>query len=93
MRRLGKNWKRLHRLVYPAAVLAVIHYSWLVKSDTRDPYLYGAILAVLLIVRTQPAKRGIAGLRRRLRWLSESPVPKVDPHTRQRTAPDDFRGP
>jgi methionine sulfoxide reductase heme-binding subunit len=82
MRRLGKNWKRLHRLVYPAAVLAVIHYVWLVKSDTRVPYLYGALLAVLLIVRTRPAKRGIASLRRRAHRLPASPVPKADPHTR-----------
>ena len=82
MRRLGKNWKRLHRLVYPAAVLAVIHYIWLVKSDTRAPYLYGAVLVVLLIVRTQPARRGIASLRGRARRLPASRVPKADPHTR-----------
>jgi methionine sulfoxide reductase heme-binding subunit len=67
MRRLGKNWKRLHRLVYLAAVLAVVHYVWLVKSDTRVPYLYGAILAALLIARTRPVKRGIASLRQRTR--------------------------
>jgi sulfoxide reductase heme-binding subunit YedZ len=65
MRRLGKNWKRLHRLVYAAAVLAVAHYVWLVKSDTRVPYLYGGILAVLLIVRIKPVRRLIPGLRRR----------------------------
>jgi methionine sulfoxide reductase heme-binding subunit len=76
MRRLGKNWKRLHRLVYPAAVLAVVHYVWLVKSDARVPYLYGAILAVLLIVRTRPAKRGIARVRRHLREQTVGATPK-----------------
>jgi methionine sulfoxide reductase heme-binding subunit len=64
MRRLGKNWKRLHRLVYLAAALAVVHYVWLVKSDTRVPWLYGAVLALLLLVRLRPVKRGIAALAR-----------------------------
>jgi sulfoxide reductase heme-binding subunit YedZ len=45
MRRLGRNWKRLHRLVYLAGLLAIVHYSWLVKSDYRQPLLYGFILA------------------------------------------------
>lgn len=48
MRRLGRNWGRLHRLVYAIAVLAVLHFWWLVKSDIREPLLYAAILAVLL---------------------------------------------
>jgi methionine sulfoxide reductase heme-binding subunit len=51
MRRLGKRWKPLHRLVYVAAPLAVLHYIWLVKADTREPLLYGAILALLLALR------------------------------------------
>jgi len=67
MRRLGKNWKRLHRLVYPAAVLAVLHWMLLVKSDTRLPLLYGVILALLLMMRTRPVKHGIAGLRQTAR--------------------------
>jgi sulfoxide reductase heme-binding subunit YedZ len=48
MRRLGRNWGRLHRLVYAVAVLAVLHFWWVVKSDFREPLLYAAILAVLL---------------------------------------------
>lgn len=51
MRRLRRNWGRLHRLVYPAAVLAVLHYLWLVKRDLTEPLLYAAVLAVLLGVR------------------------------------------
>jgi sulfoxide reductase heme-binding subunit YedZ len=69
MRRLGKNWKRLHRLVYLVAMLAVLHWVFLVKSDTRLPLLYGAILALLLSVRTRPVKQAIAGLRRRARLV------------------------
>ena len=48
IRRLGRNWGRLHKLVYAAGVLAVLHFWWLVKSDIREPALYAAILAVLL---------------------------------------------
>jgi sulfoxide reductase heme-binding subunit YedZ len=48
MRRLGRNWGRLHRLVYAIAVLAVLHFWWVVKSDFREPLLYVVILAVLL---------------------------------------------
>ncbi|AKC87843.1 protein-methionine-sulfoxide reductase heme-binding subunit MsrQ [Pseudoxanthomonas suwonensis] len=48
MRRLGRRWGQLHRLVYAVGVLAVLHFWWLVKSDLREPALYAAILAVLL---------------------------------------------
>lgn len=48
IRRLGRNWGRLHKLVYAAGVLAVLHFWWLVKSDIREPALYAAILALLL---------------------------------------------
>ncbi|WP_242107400.1 protein-methionine-sulfoxide reductase heme-binding subunit MsrQ [Luteimonas aquatica] len=48
IRRLGRNWGRLHKLVYAIGVLAVLHFWWLVKSDIREPLLYATILAVLL---------------------------------------------
>ena len=48
IKRLGRNWGRLHKLVYVIGVLAVLHFWWLVKSDIREPLLYAAILAVLL---------------------------------------------
>ena len=51
IRRLGRNWARLHRLVYAVGVLAVLHFWWLVKSDVREPALYAAILAALLAWR------------------------------------------
>ena len=51
IRRLGRNWVRLHRLVYVVGVLAVLHFWWLVKSDVREPLLYAAILTVLLAWR------------------------------------------
>ena len=52
VRRLGyARWKRLHRLVYAAAVCGVVHFVWRVKADLREPLLFAAALAVLLAVR------------------------------------------
>lgn len=52
IRRLGgKNWQRLHRLIYIIAVLGVIHYYWLVKSDKRKPLEYAFLVAILLAWR------------------------------------------
>ena len=48
VRRLGVRWKKLHRLVYPVAILAVWHYYWLVKADVLQPLIYAAVLAFLL---------------------------------------------
>lgn len=48
IRRLGKRWQQLHRLVYVAAIAAVIHFYWLVKADIRRPAQYGAVLLLLL---------------------------------------------
>jgi sulfoxide reductase heme-binding subunit YedZ len=51
MRRLGKNWKKLHRLVYVVAILGVWHFYWQVKLDTLQAVIYAAILAGLLAFR------------------------------------------
>jgi sulfoxide reductase heme-binding subunit YedZ len=51
MRRLGRNWQRLHSLIYPAAIAGVLHYGWLVKKDLSQPLIYGGILTVLLGLR------------------------------------------
>ena len=52
IRRLGgKNWQRLHRLLYATAVLGVIHYLWLVKADKRKPLEYAFVLSLLLLYR------------------------------------------
>src|SRR5215475_557 len=48
IRRLGKRWQQLHRLVYFAAIAGVVHFYWLVKADIRRPVQYGAVLALLL---------------------------------------------
>lgn len=51
VRRLGKRWQQLHRLIYLIAIGGVVHYWWLVKADVRLPLIYGAILAALLCYR------------------------------------------
>ncbi|MDD9890207.1 MAG: sulfoxide reductase heme-binding subunit YedZ [Gammaproteobacteria bacterium] len=48
VRKLGKNWKRLHRLVYVAAVLGVVHLLWILRTDVSEAVLYGSIVFVLL---------------------------------------------
>lgn len=51
VRRLGRRWKQLHRLVYLIGVLGVLHFLWLVKADLREPGLYAGLLALLLLAR------------------------------------------
>jgi len=48
IRRLGKKWKRLHILVYPISILAIIHFWWMVKLDITEPVIYAIILSILL---------------------------------------------
>jgi sulfoxide reductase heme-binding subunit YedZ len=48
IRRLGKGWQQLHRLVYVIAIGGVVHFMWLVKADRRQPLIYGTILTFLL---------------------------------------------
>lgn len=51
IRRLGRRWGQLHKLVYATGILAVLHFFWLVKADLREPLLYAAVLGVLLAFR------------------------------------------
>jgi sulfoxide reductase heme-binding subunit YedZ len=67
MRRLGRNWQRLHRLIYPIALLGVVHYLWLVKKDLTQPLIYGAVLALLLAMRLPWGARALQVARKR--WV------------------------
>jgi methionine sulfoxide reductase heme-binding subunit len=51
IRRLGRNWRRLHRLVYLAAALGVLHFAWGVKADLREPMIFAGALAILFLLR------------------------------------------
>jgi sulfoxide reductase heme-binding subunit YedZ len=67
MKRLGKNWKRLHRLVYVAGVAAVLHFLWLAKAaEDWEPLLYGVILTILLLLRVPVIRRSVVQLRQRI---------------------------
>jgi sulfoxide reductase heme-binding subunit YedZ len=68
MRRLGKNWQKLHRLVYVIAILGVWHFYWQVKLDTLEALVYAGILFALLGYRLvdgrrRRKRRGVAGPR------------------------------
>ena len=56
-RKMGKRWQQLHNWVYPAAILAVIHFYWSVKSELIEPSIYLVMVAVLLTLRADKFKR------------------------------------
>ncbi|MBN1148308.1 MAG: sulfoxide reductase heme-binding subunit YedZ [Anaerolineales bacterium] len=73
MKRLGKNWKRLHRLVYLAGLLVVLHYAWAKKGDLLRlqgdiwwPLLAGIIVSTLLVLRLPAVRRAASQQRARL---------------------------
>lgn len=61
MRRLGKNWKKLHRMVYPILLIVLLHMLWVVRSDAERWALYAMVAAVLLLARVPPIERRLAG--------------------------------
>lgn len=67
-RRLKKNWKKLHRLVYVAGALAVTHYIWLVKQGVIQPWIYAGILLILLTLRVKPVKKWAGSLLKGVRF-------------------------
>ncbi len=56
-RRLKKNWVRLHKLVYAAGVLVMLHYIWVQKADIRQPLAWTALLILLFAIRVPPVRR------------------------------------
>ena len=58
-RRLKKNWKRLHKFVYLAGILAIVHFIWLVKQSVLEPWIWAGVVAVLLILRFKPIKQRV----------------------------------
>jgi methionine sulfoxide reductase heme-binding subunit len=75
IRRLGgRNWQRLHRLIYLTGILGVIHYLWLVKADRRKPLEYGFVLSLLLLYRV-------------VMWVTEVRKDAATP-VRPRTSPE-----
>ena len=64
-KRLGKRWKTLHKAVYLIAVLAVVHYIWLVKNAYTQPLLFAAVVGLLLLLRVPAVKQAILRARKR----------------------------
>ena len=56
-RRLGRNWQYLHWLIYPAAALAVTHFTWQVKADLRQPLIFVGVILILLLLRLPLRRR------------------------------------
>lgn len=82
-KRLGKNWKRLHQIIYLLAPLAVLHYAWGKKGDffrlqgeIIRPLIYAVIVILLLVMRLPQVRKAIASLRDRIRGLFRKLVPQ-----------------
>jgi methionine sulfoxide reductase heme-binding subunit len=75
IRRLGKRWTTLHRLIYISAIAGVIHYWWLVKADVRKPAYYAVVVIVLLGYRFVAAQRKKAMNARLTRTARPEPIP------------------
>jgi methionine sulfoxide reductase heme-binding subunit len=60
-KRLGKNWKRLHSLVYGIDLLAALHYIWVVKQGVIEPYLWMILIIFLLVLRLPPIRHALSG--------------------------------
>jgi sulfoxide reductase heme-binding subunit YedZ len=60
-KRLGKNWKRLHNLVYLIDLLAAFHFILVVKQGVTEPYLWAILIVFLLVLRLPPIRRFLSG--------------------------------
>lgn len=75
-KRLGKNWKRLHQIIYWIVPFAVLHYAWgkkgdffALQGDIIRPLIYAIVVILLLILRIPVVRRGVASLRDRILFL------------------------
>jgi sulfoxide reductase heme-binding subunit YedZ len=89
MKRLGRTWAKIHKFVYLAGILVIIHYVWLVKSDIREPLIYGGILLLLLIARIPYIRKQLSRVRQHksVRMLHEAPG-----NIRRKLSPKSFQG-
>lgn len=62
LKRLGKNWKRLHSLVYLISILSAVHFVLVVKQGVTEPYLWLILIAFLLVLRIPPIRRTLSGI-------------------------------
>ena len=79
----GKNWRRLHRLVYVLGLLGVLHYLWLAKKGVNDPFYYAGVLSLLLGARVWDwAQRAVNRRRQRIATAPHPAAiaPSTSPH-------------
>jgi len=77
-KRLGRRWKLLHRLVYFAVPLSILHYFWL-ERDIKDwVFVYAALVAILFVVRYPAIRQAIARRRQRLQMIVSETKTEVD---------------
>jgi sulfoxide reductase heme-binding subunit YedZ len=99
IRYLGKNWKRLHRLIYPASLLVILHFAWAKKGDLFrlrgdiiQPLFYGLVVVALLLLRIPPIARGTKRFRRdlsrRISWMIHRTGPTRGKHATTRAESD-----
>jgi sulfoxide reductase heme-binding subunit YedZ len=90
MKRLGKTWAKLHKFVYLAGILVIIHYVWLVKSDIRVPLLYGGVVLLLLIARVPYVRKHLSRIRQHhlIRKMHQLPA-----DVKRKLTPRSFQGP
>jgi sulfoxide reductase heme-binding subunit YedZ len=81
IRKLGKRWQMLHRLIYASAIAGVVHYIWLVKKDISTPLIYAVVLGALLLYRIAVAILSRAS-------KGDSPIQSARPVERASVAAD-----
>ena len=74
------RWRNLHKLTYPAAILAVVHYIWLVEGWPLDPFVYLAVVIGLIAMRMIPRRKPSPA--RLSRDSPPDPVEKSEKHAR-----------
>ncbi|WP_417792022.1 protein-methionine-sulfoxide reductase heme-binding subunit MsrQ [Stutzerimonas xanthomarina] len=76
MRKLGKRWKKLHRIVYPTLLVVLLHMLWAVRSDVGQWSLYATVAAILLSARVPAIERRL--VRISAKWRDEQTAKKAE---------------
>ncbi len=89
IRRMGKNWKRLHWLIYPSAIVSLLHYAlaqkgnlFALRGNILKPFLLGVLLVLLLVLRIPSVRSWISGVRQKV-FVRSRHLPqtdKINPH-------------